>query len=117
MAEIEISYRQEGDYFIPDLTLKPQAPLGKYGRMRKQYLKEYRPILFNKLLLSEQLYNHCAEIESAAEDMLDRMVTQLAERNGVTERLKAENQMEWVRQMNLCRSMAEEVVLADLIYS
>jgi len=85
--------------------------------MRKQFLKEHRPILFNKLLLSEQLYDHCAEIESAAEDMLDLLVTQLADRNGVTERLKAENQMEWVRQMNLCRSQAEEVVLADLIYS
>ena len=69
--------------------------------MRKQFLKEYRPILFNKLLLSEQLYDHCAEIESAAKEMLDLLVTQLAERNGVTERLKAENQMEWVRQMNM----------------
>ena len=117
MAEEEIPYRQEGDYLIPDLTLKPQAALGKYGRMRKLFLKEYRPILFNKLLLSEQLYDHCAEIETAAEDMLDLLVTQLAERNGVTERLKAENQMEWVRQMNMCRSQAEEVVLADLIYS
>ena len=62
-------------------------------------------------------YDHCAEIESAAEEMLDLLVTQLAERNGVTERLKAEDQMEWVRQMNLYRSQAEEVVLADLIYS
>jgi len=85
--------------------------------MGKLFLKEYRPILFNRLLLSEQLYDHCAEIESAAEDMLDLLVTQLAERNGVTERLKAEDQMEWVRQMNLCRSQAEEVVLAELIYS
>ena len=113
----EIPYIQEGDYLIPDLTLKPQASLGRYGRMRKQFLKEHCPILFNKLLLSEQLYNHCAEIESAAKDMLDLLVTQLAERNGVTEQLKAENQMEWVRQMNLYRSQAEEVVLADLIYS
>ena len=112
----EIPYRQEGDYLIPDLTLKPQASLGRYGRMRKQFLKEHRPILFNKLLLSEQLYDHCAEIESGAEEMLDMLVTQLAERNGVTERLKAENQMEWVRQMNLFRSIAEEEVLADLIY-
>ena len=106
MAEIEIPYRQEGDYFILDLTLKQQATLGKYGLMWKQYLKEYRPILFNKLLLSEQLYDHCAEIESAAEDMLDLLVTQLAERNGVTERLKAEDQMEWVRRMNLQDTLA-----------
>jgi len=117
MDNLKIPYVRNGDYYIPDLTLKQQASLGKYGRMRKQFLKEHRPILFNKLLLSEQLYDHCAEIESAAEDMLDLLVTQLADRNGVTERLKAENQMEWVRQMNLCRSQAEEVVLADLIYS
>ena len=107
MLGTEIEYRKEGDYLVPDLTLKPQASLGRYGRMRKQFLNEYRPILFNKLLLSEQLYDHCAEIESAAEEMLDLMVTQLAERNGVTERLKAEDQMEWVRQMNMCRSQAE----------
>ena len=117
MAEIEILYKQEGDYLIPDLALKPQASLGKYGRLRKQFLKEYRPILYNKLLLSEHLYDHCAEIESTAEEMLDLLVTKLAEWNGVTEQLKAENQMEWVRQMNLCRSQADEVVLSDLIYS
>ena len=117
MAEIEISYRQEGDYQIPNLILKPQVTLGKYGRLRKRFLKEYRPVLYNRLLLSEQLYDHCAEIESAAEEMLDLLVTKLAEWNGVTEQLKAENQMEWVRQMNLCRSQADEVVLSDLIYS
>ena len=117
MDNLKIPYVRNRDYYIPDLSLKPQASLGRYGRMRKQFLKEHRPILFNKLLLSEQLYDHCAEIESAAEDMLDLLVTQLAERNGVTEQLKAENQMEWVRQMNLCRSQAEEVVLAELIYS
>ena len=117
MDNLKIPYARNGDYYIPDLTLKPQAPLGKYGRMRKRFLKEYRPILYNRLLLSERLFDHCDGIESAAEDMLDLLVTQLAERNGVTERLKAENQMEWVRQMNLCRSEAEEVVLSDLIYS
>lgn len=117
MDNLKIPYVRNGDYYIPALTLKPQASLGRYGRMRKQFLKEYRPILFNKLLLSEQLYEHCAEIESSTEAMLDLLVTQLAERNGVTERLKAENQMEWVRQMNLCRSQAEEVVLSEQIYS
>ena len=85
--------------------------------MRKRFLKEYRPILYNRLLLSERLFDHCAGIESAAEEMLDLLVSRLVERNGVTERLKAEDQMEWVRQMNLCRSQAEEVVLSDLIYS
>ena len=117
MDNLKIPYVRNGDYYIPALTLKPQASLGKYGRMRKRFLKEYRPILYSTLLLSERLFDHCAGIESAAEEMLDLLVTQLAERNGVTERLKAENQMEWVRQMNLCRNQAEEVVLSDLMYS
>ena len=117
MEKKEIRYRKEGDYLIPDIELKPQPTLGRYGRLRKRFLHEYRPILYNSLVLSEKLYEHCAEIESSAEAMLDFLITQLAERNGVTERLKAEDQMEWVRQMNLCRSQAEEVVLADLIYS
>ena len=117
MVSTEIPYRKEGDYLIPDITLKRQASIGRYGRLRMNFLKEHRPVLYSKLLLSEQLYDHCAEIESAADEMLDLLVTQLAERNGVTERLKAEDQMEWVRQMNLCRSQAEEVMLSDLIYS
>jgi len=117
MEKKEIRYRKEGDYLIPDIELKPQPTLGRYGRLRKRFLHEYRPILYNSLVLSEKLYEHCAEIESSAEAMLDFLITQLAERNGVTERLKAEDQMEWVRQINLCRSQAEEVVLSELIYS
>lgn len=116
MNTIEIPYRQEGDYLIPDLKLKPQASIGRYGRLRMNFLKEYRPALYSKLLLSEQLYDHCAEIEETVQARLDLMISQQAERNGVTEKLKAENPMEWVGRMNLCRSMAEEVILSDLIY-
>ena len=117
MEKKEIRYRKEGDYLVPDISLKPQPTLGKYGRFRKRFLHEYRPILYNSLVLSEKLYEHCAEIESSAEAMLDLLVAQLAQKSGVTEQLKAEDQMEWVRRMNLCRSEAEEVVLTELIYS
>ena len=117
MTNTEITYRKEGDYLIPDITLKRQASIGRYGRLRMNFLKEHRPALYSKLLLSEQLYDHCAEIEATAQTRLDLIIPQLAKWNGVTERLKAENQVEWVRLMNLCRSQAEEMVLTDLVYS
>ena len=117
MNTIDIPYRQEGDYLIPNLELKPQASVGRYGRLRMDFLREHRPALYSKLLLSEQLYDHCAEVEASALSRLDLMIPQLAERDGVTERLKAENPMEWVGRMNLCRSIAEEAILAELIYS
>ena len=88
-----------------------------YGRLRKAYLKMHRPILFNELVLSDKLFEHCAEIEEAARNRMELIVRSLAEQNGVTEQLKAENQMEWVRQMNACKAQAEEVVKAELIYN
>ena len=93
------------------------ACLGKWGRIRKRYLKEHRPVLYTNLLLSEKLYPHCAEIECACEDRLERIVRQMAELECVTEALKAADQMEWVRRMNSIRSCAEEIVLHELIYS
>ena len=117
MDETTIPYKREGDYLIPDLELKPQASIDRYGRLRMDFLKEHRPALYSKLLLSERLYDHCAEIEATALARLDLMIPQLAERNGVTEKLKAEKPMEWVRCMNLCQSMAEEAILPELIYS
>ena len=88
-----------------------------YGRLRKAYLKMHRPILFNELVLSDKLFEHCAEIDEAARNRMELIVRSLAEQNGVTEQLKAENQMEWVRQMNACKAQAEEVVKAELIYN
>ena len=76
----------------------------------------HRPILFNELVLSDKLFEHCAEIDEAARNRIELIVRSLAEQNGVTEQLKAENQMEWVRQMNACKAQAEEVVKAELIY-
>ena len=101
---------------IPNIIIRKTKPLGHYGRLRKAYLEMHRPILFNELVLSDKLFEHCAEIDEAARNRMELIVRSLAEQNGVTEQLKAENQMEWVRQMNACKVQAEEVVKAELIY-
>ena len=90
--------------------------LGHYGRLRKAYLEMHRPILFNELVLSDKLFEHCAEIDETARNRMELIVRSLAEQNGVTEQLKAENQMEWVRQMNACKAQAEAIVKFELIY-
>ena len=113
---MEIKYKQCGDYLIPDLELREQRRIGHYGRLRKAYLEEHRPALFAELLLSERLYDHCAEIEDTVSERLELMIPQIAARNGIDEGLKAENPLEWVAQMNLCKAQAEEVVLDELIY-
>lgn len=113
---MEIKYKQCGDYLIPDLELREQRRIGHYGRLRKAYLEEHRSALFAELVLSEKLYDHCAEIEDAVHDRLERMIPQIAARNGIDAALKAANPLEWVVQMNLCKAQAEEVVLKELIY-
>ena len=111
-----ITYTQNGDYLIPNIIIRKTKPLGHYGRLRKAYLEMHRPILFNELVLSDKLFEHCAEIDEAARNRMELIVRSLAEQNGVTEQLKAKNQMEWVRQMNVCKTQAEEIVKAELIY-
>ena len=98
------------------IVIRKTKPLGHYGRLRKAYLKMHRPILFNELVLSDKLFEHCAEIDEAARNRIELIVRSLVEQNGVTEQLKAENQMEWVRQMNACKAQAEEIVKVELIY-
>ena len=110
------TYSEIGGYLLPDLVAEDAPPLGKYGRMRKRYLKEHMPILYTNLLLSEKLYRHCAEVECACEDRLELIVRQMKTQEGVTEALKAADQMEWVRRMNGIRSRAEEIVLHELVY-
>ena len=83
---------------------------------RSGYLEMHRPILFNELVLSDKLFEHCAEIDEAARNRMELIVPELAKRNGVTEQLKADNQMEWVRQMNACKAQAEAIVKFELIY-
>ena len=115
----ELTYTQNGDYLIPDLSLseQPQTPLGKYGRMRKNYLKEHRPVLWNSLLLSEKLYPHLREIEEAANSRLELMMPELMKSAGVTEELKASDPMKWAGLMNTLKAQAEEVILAELVFS
>ena len=114
-----MNYIQNGDYLIPDLNLseQPSKPLGKYGRMRKAYLKEHRPLLYNQLLMSEKLYPHLIEIDETAQSRLEQMMPQLAESAGATEELKASDPMQWVGLMNTCKAQAEEILLAELINS
>ena len=113
---MNITYTQNGDYLIPNIVIRKTKPLGHYGRLRKAYLEMHRPILFNELVLSDKLFEHCAEIDEAARNRMELIVRSLAEQNGVTEQLKAENQMEWVRQMNACKAQAEEIVKVELIW-
>ena len=111
------TYTQVGDVLIPNLTIGEdgQQPIGKYGRMRKRYLKEQHSLIYLELLLSGKLYPYLLEIDEACEERSGLLVLQMATREGVTEALKASNQMEWVRRMNSIRSRAEEIVLNDLV--
>ena len=111
-------YVQHGDYLIPDLTLpdEEQRPIGKYGWMRLNYLKEHRPVICNQLILSGKLYSHLGEIEQTCQERLDRMIPQMKEAEGVTEALKSADQMEWVRRMNSIHNRVEEAILSELVY-
>ena len=115
----ELTYTRSGDYLIPELNLaaQPQVPLGKYGRMRKNYLKEHRPILWNQMILSETLYPHLREIDETANQRLEQMMPELMQSAGVTEELKASDPMKWAGLMNSLKAQAEETILAELIYA
>ena len=111
------TYTQVGDVLLPNLSIGEdgQQPIGKYGRMRKHYLKEQHPVLYSELLLSGKLYPHLLEIDEACDGRMELLTCRLAEQEGVTEALKAADQMEWVRRMNSIRSRAEKIVLNDLV--
>jgi hypothetical protein len=113
------TYRQEGDYLIPNLTLPDTSDyqIGKYGRMRRSYLKEHHPALYSALILEGTLFKHLAEIDQACNERMEAITTAMAKQEGVTEALKAADQMEWVRRMNSIRNRAEEVVLRELVYN
>lgn len=117
--ENSLTYTMNGDYQIPDLKLteQPEKPLGKYGRMRKAYLKDHRPLIYNQLLLTEKLYPHLLEIDETANSRLEQMMPQLAKDAGATEQLKASDPMRWVGLMNTCKAQAEEILMAELIHS
>ena len=115
----ELTYTRCGDYYIPDLELseQPEAPIGKYGRMRQRYLKEHRPSLYSSLILSEKLYPHLLEIDRAACERMAAMLPRMMEAAGVTEELKARDPMRWVGLMNTLKTQAEEVIFQELIYT
>ena len=117
--ENNLTYTMNGDYQIPDLKLteQPEKPLGKYGRMRKAYLKDHRPLIYNQLLLTEKLYPHLLEIDETANSRLEQMMPQLAAAAGATEQLKASDPMKWVGLMNALKAQAEETILAELVFS
>ena len=114
----KLTYTRCGDYYIPDLKLseQPEAPIGKYGRMRQRYLKEHRPGLYSSLILSEMLYPHLIEIDRTTQERMDTMLPHMMEATGVTEELKACDPMRWVGLMNTLKAQAEEIVLTELIY-
>ena len=115
----QLSYIKNGDYLIPNLSLSQQEkqPLGKYGRMRKQYLQEHRPVLWNTMILSEKLYPHLWEVDQTANRRMEQMMEELKKSAGVTEELKASNPVMWVGMMNNLHAQAEEVILQELIFS
>ena len=115
---MKIQYHKSGDYYLPNLTIEDQEtqPIGKYGRMRKRYLKEHRPVLYSNMLLEGKLFRHLAEIDQVCDNRMELIVRQMKQQEGVTEQLKAVDQMEWVRRMSSIRYRAEEIVLHELVY-
>lgn len=112
-----IDYVLVGDYCVPDLKLpEERRPIGHWGRLHQSYLKLYRPILYNELILSGRLHTVLADLNEQAADRLGLIIRQMAKAEGVTETLKAENQMLWVQSMNSIRNRAEEIIKAELIY-
>ena len=112
----QLTYHREGDYMIPNLTAPEAESIGIWGRRRREYLKKHRNGIYTGMLLSEKLNAHLAEIDRQAEKMFEHLTRQMAAEHGVTEQLKAENQMAWVGAMNNICNAAEEVILDELIY-
>ena len=114
---MELTYTMQGDYLIPDLTVPESPKLGKYGMLRRTFLREHRNGIYTGMLLNGTLNSHLEEVDQQAQKMLDDLTEQMKALNGVTEQLKAEDQMRWVQMMNSIRHSAEEVILNDLIYA
>ena len=112
-----MSYTLHGDYYLPDLVLREDEPIyGKYGMLRKQFLKEHRSAGYQYLLLTGKLNKHLNQTDQEAREQVETLMEQMTEKQGVTEELKAQDQMEWVRLMNNIKASAEEIVLKNMIY-
>ena len=114
-----ISYTPQGDYYLPDLALSPEEeqPIGVWGQRHLRYIRQHKRLLYSNLLTSGKLNSYLADVGRQAEELFSRLAKQMAEREGITEKLKAENQMLWVGKMNAIREAATEIVNNDLIYS
>ena len=112
-----MSYTLHGDYYLTDLVLREEEPIyGKYGMLRKQFLKEHRSAGYQYLLLTGKLNKHLNQTDQEAREQVETLMEQMTEKQGVTEELKAQDQMEWVRLMNNIKASAEEIVLKNMIY-
>ena len=116
---MKLTYHRNGDYLLPDIGLieAEQRPVGKYGRMRLRYLEEHRPGLYTRLLLSGTLMEHLQEIDSTCQERLEQLTRQMQAQEGITEEMKAVNQMEWVQRMNAIHHQVEEILLAELVFA
>lgn len=116
---MELTYTKAGDYYIPDLALDDDSEyeIGIYGRMHQQYSEEHHHGTYTSLLLTGKLWKHLADIDAACHERMDFLIPAMAKQEGVTEALKAANQMEWVGRMNNIRNRAEEIVLHELVYA
>ena len=114
---MNITYTKHGDYYYPDLTLPPQptGDIGRFGRMRKKYLKEHQPDTFALMLMENTLTQHLIDIDRQAIEQIEFITSQLARAEGVTEELKGRDQFEWIRRMNSCRARAEEQVVREIV--
>lgn len=114
-----ITYRQVNDYMIPNLKLPPEESairLSKWGMLHKDYLQKQKPVLFATLLTQGKLYQHCAQIDTQAQQMFNTLVSQMMKSENITEQLKSQNQLEWVHRMNSIQERASEIVCKELIY-
>ena len=117
IGENELGYLQTGDYFIPDLKLPQEnRSIGKYGRMRRNYLKEHRPVLYTNLVIEGTLFEDLIDVDKRCNERMEYLCTAMAKQEGVTEALKATDQMEWVRRKNSIHNRAEEIVLSEIVY-
>ena len=118
IIENGIHYTLHGDYYFPDLELPevPHQAIGHFGRMRLNYLRKYRPGLYTRLILSGKLYEHLVEIDQTGRQRMEQIIPQVAQEEGINEKLKAKDQMAWVGRMNSIRQRAEEMIVQELIY-
>ena len=119
IIENGIHYTLHGDYYFPDLNLPDayQKTIGRYGRMRKAYLEEHHPGMYERLILSGKLYDHLAETDQVCRDRMERMIGRMAEAEGINEQLKASDQLGWVSRMNSIHQRAEEIILDELVFA